>query len=45
VYITVLYHESYMLDNSMITILDYACVAIFLLVFFHPLFITRLGRY
>jgi len=38
--------ESYMLDNSMITILDYACVARFLhVIFISPLFITHLGRY
>jgi len=38
-YVTVFYHESYMLDNSMITILDYACVARFYILSLYPLFL------
>jgi len=45
VYNTVLYHGSYMLDISMITILDYACVVIFCMFSSISLFIARLGRY
>ena len=40
------YHESYMLDNSMMTILDYARVTRFYMLFLYsPLFIIHLGRY
>jgi len=37
-YITVLYHDSYMLDSSMITLLDYTCVARFYMLSLYPLF-------